>query len=124
MAAHPKPRRAAPAAAEALVALASGAAAAAAAACAAGRVAESATIVAAGCVLTSVAAVLRIGSYDSRVDARLEALQPCLEAQILAADLGFAAGTSRGLVPDETHMRAVAAKHIFDEDIDFGSITA
>ena len=124
MATHPKQRRAAPATAEALVALASGAAAAAAAARAAGRVAESATIVAAGCVLTSVAAVLRIGSYDSRVDARLEALQPCLEAQILAADLGFAAGTSRGLVPDETHMRAVAAKHIFDEDIDIGSITA
>ena len=110
--------------AEALVALAAGAAAAAAAARAAGRIAESATLVATGHTLSSVAALLRIGSDDPRVDERLEALQPCLEAQLLAADLGIAAGTSRGLVPDETHMRAVASKHLFGEDIDISSITA
>ena len=124
MATHSKPRRAAPAVAEALVALAAGAAAAAAAARAAGRIAESATLVATGHTLSSVAALLRIGSDDPRVDERLEALQPCLEAQLLAADLGIAAGTSRGLVPDETHMRAVAAKHLFGEDIDISSISA
>lgn len=119
-----KPVRAAPAAAAAVAALAEGARAAAASARAVGRTAECAALVAAASSLEVVAALLRGGELDPRVASRLQALEPCLTAQVAAADAGRPAGSSRGLVPDLTHQRAVAAKHLFEPGVDVQRITA
>ena len=113
----------APAAAAAADALVDAIRAVAASARASRRVAESAALTAVSKSVAAVAVLLRAGCGDERVQLRLAALSPCLEAQQRAADRGLAAGTSRGLVCDAVHQRGVAAKHLFTADVDISTIT-
>ena len=56
---------------------------------------------------------------DRRIASRLEALQPCLIAQHVAAEKGEQARSARGLVDVSTNLLANAAKHFFQKDLKF-----
>ena len=118
-------RRAAPAAAAASLSLAASARAAAAAARAEGRLAESDALVALGHSAAAIAELLGTGDLHAQVDARLRAVQPCLEAQVAAAERGGAAGTARGLVGRDDLAMRNGALHVFDlgDEPDFAKAT-
>ena len=63
-------------------------------------------------VATSAVATRTLLSVDTRVAARLEALEPCLVAQELAATAtGTSPHSARGLVDAHTQLRANSARH-------------
>ena len=61
------------------------------------------------------------GEVDTEVKARLDAIRPCLEAQVLAAQSGEAVRSASSLVAPDTNVMANAAKLQFEAD--FVSLT-
>ena len=63
----------------------------------------------------------KCGEDDSEVGARLDAIRPCLQAQVLAARDGEAVRSASSLVPPDINVMANAAKHQFQAE--FESLT-
>ena len=110
--------RAAPAAAAATRAVAAACKAAAVSARVVGRRSEAAAMVALERSALAIAATLEVGTRPPHIEARLDAVAPCLMAQDSAALKGLAAGSARGLVSAEVQLRAGAAKHDFEAGVE------